>query len=73
MTPEAAIVVAVITAVGGVMVAFVNRGRRENKDDHAHVMKRLEDVAETVNTLSKLTVGHLKWHQKQPAKKPKKR
>lgn len=73
MNPEAAVLVAVITAVGGVMVALVNRGRKENKDDHAHVMKRLEDVADTVNTLSKLTVGHLKWHQKQPVKKRKKR
>jgi len=64
--------VAVITAVGGVMVALVNRGRKENKDDHAHVIKRLDDVAKTVDSLSKLTVNHLKWHQmKKPAKKLK--
>lgn len=74
MTPEAAIVVAVITAVGGVMVAFVNRGRKENKGDHALVMKRLDDVANTVDSLSKLTVNHLKWHQrKKPVRKPKRR
>lgn len=69
---DSAIIVAVITAVGGVVVAFVNRGRKENKDDHDKVMKRLEEVANEVGSLSKITVGHLKWHSKQkPARRKK--
>lgn len=71
MESGAAIIVAVITAVGGILVAFVNRGRKENKDDHASVMKRLDDLTGEIGTLSKITVGHLKWHQRQP--KPKRK
>ena len=71
MESGAAIIVAVITAVGGILVAFVNRGRKENKDDHALVMKRLDDLTGEVGTLSKITVGHLKWHQRKPKRKTK--
>lgn len=71
MDSSSAIIVAVITAVGGILVAFVNRGRKENKDDHNEVMKRLDGLTGEVSTLSKITVGHLKWHQRQP--KPKRK
>lgn len=69
MGADSAIIVAVITAVGGVVVAFVNRGRKENKDDHAHVVRRLDEVASKVDNISKVTVGHLRWHTTQSKKK----
>ena len=33
----ASIIVAVITAVGGIIVAAINKFRKENHDDHAYV------------------------------------
>lgn len=72
MDSTTAISVAVITAVGGIIVAFVNRGRVENKKDHAQVIKRLDEVSEHITALSKLTVGHLRWHERQKKKPPQK-
>jgi len=69
MDSTAAIVVAVITAVGGIIVAFVNRGRTENKKDHAQVIQRLDEVSEHLNALSRLTTNHLRWHDRQRKKK----
>lgn len=58
-----AVIVAVITAAGGVIIAFVNRGRRENQNDHAAVMRRLDAVAEDVRDVAKSVASHLRWHE----------
>jgi hypothetical protein len=39
-----AVTVAVIAAVGGVLAALVQRGRRENRDDHSMVVQGLNRI-----------------------------
>ena len=60
-----AIVVAVITAVGGVIGALVQKGRKENVRDHASVISRLDKVQATVMDVQSSIVSHLTWHEKE--------
>ena len=62
MTVDSAIVVAVITTFGAVMVALVQRGRTENSRDHAAVMRRLDRLGDEL-------AKHFAWHDKQKKKK----
>jgi hypothetical protein len=59
-----AIVIAVITAVGGIIVAMIQRGRKENSRDHASVISRLDKVQATVMDVQSSIVSHLTWHDK---------
>jgi hypothetical protein len=52
---ETAVVVALITAVGGVLAALVTKGRQENKDDHASVMRGIERIEGKID-------GHINDH-----------
>ena len=54
---ETAVVVALITAVGGVLVALVTKGRQENKLDHGLVMRGIERIESKVD-------GHINDHAK---------
>jgi hypothetical protein len=44
-----AILVALITVIGGIIVALVQKNRNENKKDHGHVMDKLIDLHKDVN------------------------
>lgn len=64
------IIVASITALGGVLVALIQGLRRENRTDHASVRRhldRLSNIAERterkVDTVKDELHGHLEWHQ----------
>lgn len=39
-----AVIVAIIAAVGGILVALVQKGRKENRDDHSVVASLISDV-----------------------------
>ena len=43
-----AILVALITVVGAVLVALVEKGRRENKTDHGVVSDKLDVIAKSL-------------------------
>ena len=43
-----AITVALITVVGAVLVALVEKGRRENKSDHGVVSEKLEIIGKSL-------------------------
>ena len=43
-----AITVALITLVGGVLVALVEKGRRENKSDHGVVSEKLDIIGKSL-------------------------
>ena len=64
MDGTVAVVVAVITAVGGVIGAMVQRGRKENSRDHASVISRLDKVQSTIIDVQSSIVSHLTWHDK---------
>lgn len=44
-----AVLVAVVTAFGGILAILVQKGRTENKDDHGHVMDKLIEVHKDVH------------------------
>lgn len=60
-----AIIVACITAFSAVIVALVQRSRRENHSDHAVVMNRLEVVAKSVEKVGDKIDRHVEWHMEQ--------
>ena len=44
-----AVIVAVITAIGGLLAVLVQKGREENKADHGSVMEKLIDLHKDVH------------------------
>jgi len=56
------VAVALIAAVGGVMVALVQRSRKENKDDHATVIDHIRLVHNDVKEVRRDVHNHLVWH-----------
>jgi hypothetical protein len=57
-----AIIVAVITAVGGVVASILHLFRRENREDHQMVTEQIRLVHRSVNRLSDKIDAHLIWH-----------
>jgi hypothetical protein len=57
-----ALVVATITAVGGVIVALIQRGRRDNKDDHALVMGAVQHAVNVIHRVDDKLDKHLQNH-----------
>lgn len=47
---ETSIAVALIAAIGTVLAALVQKGRQENKDDHALVMTGLARIENKIDT-----------------------
>lgn len=74
-----AILVAAITAVGGVLAVLVQKSREENKEDHGKVMEKLIDLHKDVHHVEvkidhveeKLD-SHLVDHSKEKVKSKKK-
>lgn len=76
-----AIIVALIAGVFAVIVALIERGRRENKRDHGNVMDRLDlvsseirhDLRQVRTEISNHANGPAHGGTAQPAKMPRKR
>jgi hypothetical protein len=76
-----AIIVAIIGAVGIIIAALIERGRRENKRDHGNVMDRLDLVSSEIRSdlrqvrteISNHANGPAHGGTAQPAKMPRKR
>lgn len=64
-----AVLAAFIATAGGVLVAVIQLRsfRKENRDDHALVQKRLDTVIDMVAKTSSRLTDHLEWH-KEPSK-----
>lgn len=59
-----AVIVGVITAVGGVMVALIQRSRRENRDDHALVMGAMRHMIRVVDRVDTKLDKHIDDHER---------
>lgn len=76
-----AIIVAVIGLVATVLVALIEKGRKENKRDHGNVMDRLDLVSSEIRSDIRQVRGELSSHingpahggDPKPAKLPRKR
>ena len=58
----AAIVVALIGLVGGIITVLLQKTRNENKSDHAYVVTRLEELHSDVKDVGKKVDNHISWH-----------
>jgi len=58
----AAIIVALITTVGTVMVALFNSLRRENREDHNVVRSKLQELKDDVKHIDDKLDDHISWH-----------
>jgi hypothetical protein len=66
----AMVAVAVVTAIGGVIVALIQGLRKENREDHAVVQERLSLLSQIamrtenkVDTVKEELADHLDWHK----------
>ena len=57
-----AVVVALVTAVGGIIVAVIHAFRKENHKDHAAVMNAIDRVSNTVERVEGKVDSHIQWH-----------
>lgn len=74
-----AVLVAIITAVGGVLAVLVQKSREENKQDHGKVMEKLVDlhkdvhhVENKIDHVEEKLDSHLLDHSKPKVKSKKK-
>lgn len=58
----AAVVVATLTTIGGVIVALIQSSRKENREDHALVVEQLRHVYKAVVKVDEKVDKHLLWH-----------
>lgn len=58
----AAVIVAVLTTIGGVLVALIQSSRKENKEDHALVVEQLRTVYKAIVKVDEKVDKHLAWH-----------
>lgn len=58
----AAIIVALITTVGTVMVALFNSLRKENREDHNVVRDKLQELKDDVKHIDDKLDDHISWH-----------
>lgn len=57
-----AIVVALIAAIGGVIAALVQKGRKENREDHNTVAGMIKVLHADVQKVDKKVDSHILWH-----------
>jgi len=58
-----AIIVGVISAVGGIIVALLQRTRVENRQDHQVAQQQIRHVFDAVGRVEELLHGHIRWHR----------
>jgi hypothetical protein len=60
----AAIIVGSITAVGGIIVAFIQAARKENHQDHAKVESSLFQIGAAIGRVDSKLDRHIEDHEK---------
>jgi Na+-translocating ferredoxin:NAD+ oxidoreductase RnfG subunit len=65
-----AVTVALIAAVGGILVALVQKGRIENKSDHGVVASLLMDLHNDVEVVENKLDKHIESHNPKQETKP---
>lgn len=62
-----AIIVAIIGLVAAVLVALIEKGRKENKRDHGNVMDRLDLISSEIRSDIRQVRGEISDHANGPA------
>lgn len=55
-------IVVALAAPSGVLVALIERTRRENNRDHASNASLLRNIDKKVDHVSERVDGHIEWH-----------
>lgn len=58
-----AIVVSTVTAIGAVLVALIERGRRQNSREHGQTMHRLDKVLTALGRVEHKVDTHISDHK----------
>lgn len=61
---DVAIWVAVITGIFSVLVALIQKTRRENKEDHNLVYGSIQNLHQDVKSVNQKLDNHIDWHLK---------
>ncbi len=61
---DASILAVVITGVFSVLVALIQKTRKENKQDHNLVYETLQNLHEDVRSVGEKLDDHIDWHLK---------
>lgn len=61
---EMGIAIAIITGVFSVLVALIQKTRKENKVDHNMVYDSIQDLKEDVRGVGNKLDNHIDWHLK---------
>jgi hypothetical protein len=61
---DASIVAVVITGIFSVLVALIQKTRKENKQDHNLVYETLQNLHEDVRSVGEKLDDHIDWHLK---------
>lgn len=56
------LLVGVISTVGGIIVALIQKFRRENREDHDIVQQQIGHVYRAVTRVEDLVHDHIRWH-----------
>jgi hypothetical protein len=64
-----AIIVAGLTGLSGIVIAIVQKLRKENKEDHAFVRESLKVLHDDVKDVSSKLDDHISWHLKAKSRK----
>lgn len=61
---EMGIAIAIITGIFSVLVALIQKTRKENKVDHNMVYESIQDLKEDVRGVGNKLDNHIDWHLK---------
>lgn len=61
---DAAIWVAVITGIFSILVALIQKTRKENKEDHNLVYDSIQNLHNDVRNVGEKLDNHIDWHLK---------
>lgn len=58
------VIAAVITGIFSLLVALIQKARKENKEDHGLVYESLQNLHEDVRSVGQKLDNHIDWHLK---------
>lgn len=58
----ASVVVAFIASIGGVLIAVIQKSRKENKGDHNMVKQCVDLLRDDVKNIDRKLDNHMEWH-----------
>ena len=58
----ASVFVAFIASIGGILIAVIQKSRKENKGDHSMVKECIDLLRDDVKNIDRKLDNHMEWH-----------